>query len=52
VGLLDKVGLDFSRPEKPSDNAYIEASDARLGQECLNASWLLSMDDARQRINE
>ncbi len=49
---LNKVELDFSRPGKPSDNAHIEAFNARLRQECLNASWFLSMADARQRINE
>ncbi|MEL7347453.1 MAG: transposase, partial [Pseudomonadota bacterium] len=35
---------------KPSDNAYIEAFNSRLRQECLNASWFLSMGDARVRI--
>ena len=44
------VELDFSRPGKPTDNAYIEAFNARLRAECLNASWLLSMNDARARI--
>ena len=48
---LNKVELDFSRPGKPTDNAYIEAFNSRLRQECLNASWFLSMDDARTRIN-
>lgn len=48
---LNKVELDFSRPGKPTDNAYIEAFNSRLRQECLNASWFLSMDDARARIN-
>ena len=48
---LNKVELDFSRPGKPTDNAYIEAFNNRLRQECLNASWVLSMDDARARIN-
>ena len=32
---LNKVELDFSRPGKPSDNAYIEAFNSRLRQECL-----------------
>lgn len=49
---LNKVELDFSRPGKPTDNAYIEAFNSRLRAECLNASWFLSMADARQRINE
>jgi putative transposase len=49
---LNKIELDFSRPGKPSDNAYIEAFNSRIRQECLNAAWFLSMADARQRINE
>jgi putative transposase len=47
---LNRVKLDFSRPGKPTDNAFIEAFNARLRAECLNASWLLSMADARDRI--
>jgi putative transposase len=49
---LNKIELDFSRPGKPSDNAYIEAFNSRIRQECLNAAWFLSMADARQRIND
>jgi putative transposase len=47
---LNGVGLDFSRPGKPTDNAFIEAFNSRLRQECLNALWFLSMADARSRI--
>ena len=47
---LNGVTLDFSRPGKPTDNAFIEAFSSRLRQECLNASWFLSMADARSRI--
>ena len=34
------------------DNAYIEAFNSRLRAECLNASWFLSMADARERIED
>ena len=44
------VEIDFSRPGKPTDNAFIEAFTARLRAECLNASWFLSMADACERI--
>ncbi len=44
------VVLDFSRPGKPTDNAYIEAFNSRFRQECLNASWFLSLEDARSKI--
>ena len=44
--------MDFSRPGKLTDNAYIEAFNSRLRQECLNASWFPSMAEARARIEE
>lgn len=47
---LNAVELDFSRPGKPTDNAHIEAFNARFRQECLNASWFLSLVDAKDRI--
>ena len=47
---LNGVTIDFSRPGKPTDNAFCEAFNERLRAECLNASWFLSMADARQRI--
>ena len=47
---LNGVEIDFSRPGKPTDNAFIEAFNARFRAECLNASWFLSMADACDRI--
>jgi putative transposase len=47
---LRGVELDFSRPGKPTDNAFIEAFNARLRAECLNESWFLSLEDAREKI--
>lgn len=44
------VKLDFSRPGKPTDNAYIESFNGRLRQECLNEHWFLSLDDAREKV--
>jgi putative transposase len=44
------VELDFSRPGKPSDNAFIEAFNSRFRQECLNQHWFLSLADARIKI--
>ena len=46
------VTLDFSRPGKPTDNAFIEAFNARLRQECLNQHWFLSLADARAKIDQ
>jgi putative transposase len=47
---LNGVALDFSRPGKPTDNAFIEAFNGRLRQECLNESWFLSLEDARKKV--
>lgn len=44
------VTLDFSRPGKPTDNAFIEAFNGRLRAECLNTHWFLSLDDARGKL--
>jgi putative transposase len=46
------VVLDFSRPGKPTDNAYIEAFNSRFRQECLNAYWFLSLEDAKSKIED
>ena len=45
------VELDFSRPGKPMDNALVEAFNSRFRQECLNAHWFLSLDDAQSKIS-
>ena len=47
---LNGVELDFSRPGKPTDNAFIEAFNGRLREECLNENWFLSLEDAREKI--
>ena len=44
------VTLDFSRPGKPTDNAFIESFNGSLRDECLNTSWFMSLDDARDKI--
>ena len=44
------VTLDFSRPGKPTDNAFIESFNGRLREECLNPHWFLCLDDARAKI--
>jgi putative transposase len=46
----NKVVLDFSRPGKPTDNAYIESFNGSFRDECLNTHWFLSLDDAREKI--
>ena len=44
------VVLDFYRPGKPTDNAFIESFNSRFRQECLNEHWFLSLEDAKEKI--
>lgn len=44
------VTLDFSRPGKPTDNAYIEAFSSKLRSECLNAHWFMSLEDTAEKL--
>ncbi len=44
------VVLDFSRPGKPTDNAFIEAFNGRLLAECLNCHWFLSLAGAAEKL--
>ena len=44
------VTLDFSRPGRPTDNAFVESFNGRLRDECLNTHWFLSLADARTKI--
>ncbi len=41
--------MDFSRPGKPTDNAFAEAFNSRVRAELLSANWFLSLADARVR---
>jgi putative transposase len=44
------VTLDFSRSDKPTDNAFTEAFNGRLRAECLNENWFLPLEDARDKV--
>lgn len=44
------VILDFTRPGKPTDNAFIESFNGRFRQECLNQHWFLTLADAKMQI--
>jgi putative transposase len=43
----NRVKLDFSRPGRPSDNAFCESFNNRVRQELLNPNWFRSLADAR-----
>jgi len=44
------VTLDFSRPGKPTDNAFIGAFNGRFRAECLNAHGFLTFADAAEKL--
>lgn len=44
------VKLDFIRPGKPVENAFIESFNGHLRDECLNVHQFMSLDDARAII--
>ncbi|NTU44209.1 MAG: transposase family protein [Chlorobiaceae bacterium] len=46
------VKLEFSRPGKPVDNAFIESFNRTVRDECLNDNWFLSLEHARILIEK
>jgi transposase InsO family protein len=44
------VTLDFGRPGRPTDNAFVESFNGRLRDECLNTHCFLSLAEARTKI--
>ena len=46
----NQVKLDFIRPGKPVENAFIESFNGRLRDECLNTDVFLSLEDARSKL--
>jgi putative transposase len=44
------VQIDFSRPGKPTDNAYVESFNGTFRAECLDAHWFTSLTEAKQII--
>jgi putative transposase len=41
------VQLEFSRPGKPTDNAFVESFNGRVRDECLNQHWFASLEEVR-----
>jgi putative transposase len=44
------VQLEFSRPGKPTDNAFAESFNGHFRAECLDCHWFASLEEARQTI--
>jgi len=47
----NQVELDFSRPGKPGDNAFIESFNSIVRRECLSQHWFLSLEDAQRTLD-
>lgn len=46
------VELCFIQPGKPVQNAYVESFNGKFRDECLSEHWFLSLDEAREVIEE
>jgi len=44
------VKIDFSRPGKPTDNAFCESFNGTFRSECLDTNWFSNLEDARQLL--
>ena len=44
------VHIDFSRSDKPTDNAFVESFNGTLRAECLDVHWFASLAEAKQLI--
>jgi putative transposase len=44
------VQLEFSRPGKPTDNAFVESFNGRFRDECLDQHWFASVEEVRQTV--
>jgi putative transposase len=44
--------FDFSRPGKPTDNAFIETFNRSLRDECLKVHWSETITEARRLIED
>ena len=44
------VTMEFSRPGKPTDNAFIESFNGSLRDERLNVHWFDDLTDAKKKL--
>ncbi|WP_130417258.1 integrase core domain-containing protein [Edaphobacter modestus] len=42
--------IDFSRPGKPTDNAFCESFNGTFRSECLDTNWFSDLEDAKRII--
>lgn len=48
--IANGVQLCFIRPGRSVENGFIESFNGRLRDECLNAEWFSSFEDAREKL--
>lgn len=48
----NQVRLDFITKGKPTENGHIESFNGKFRDECLSENWLISLDDARRKVEE
>lgn len=46
------VKLNFIRPGKPIENAFVESFNGRFRDECLNTNWFMNLKHAREIIED
>lgn len=51
IGPFDGIRLEFIRPSKPVENAFIESFNGRLRDECLNAHVFASPVEAQRVLD-
>jgi putative transposase len=44
------VRMAFSRPAKPTDNAFVESFNGTFRAECPNTHWFTSLTEAQQIV--
>jgi putative transposase len=44
--------LDFTTPDKPTENGHIESFNGKFRDECLSQRWFISLADARAIIEQ
>ena len=44
------VELDYIRPGKPIENAFVESFNGKFRDECLNENWFRDIEEARHVI--
>jgi putative transposase len=46
------VKIDFSRPGKPTDNAFVESFNGTFRAECLDAHWFTDLNEEKRIIED